>query len=49
MYPNLIIKDLDEVWFEVSIPKVVFELCIEGMTREVEGLDDFDGLYVSKG
>lgn len=31
MDPDLVINQLDEVWFEVGVPEVVFELRVEGM------------------
>lgn len=31
MDPDLIINQLDEVWFEVGVPEVVLELRVESM------------------
>lgn len=49
MDPDLIIYQLDEVWFKVGVPEVVLELRVESMLWEVEGLDDLDGLDVREG
>ena len=49
MNPGFIIKSVDKMRFEVSIPKLELELLTERVGGHIEGLNDLDSLPITEG